>query len=149
MFDASILAIEQLLALFWQGHDPRRARGGSQYRAVFLCESEQQYQHAIASREALAKKLGGPIATEVAWGFPFHSAEGYHQKWKLRRNSDLFTKLSKSFATEQQVVESFAATKLNAMVGGNLAQPDRTAAVSRLEGSQAAETLMSHFQNNR
>jgi len=85
-FDPARVSYAELLAFFWETHDPTSGdrQGpdrGSQYRsAIFTFGSEQQAA-AVASRTEQQKRLADPITTEIAPAGPFWVAEGYHQQW--------------------------------------------------------------------
>jgi len=117
-FDPQRVTFEALLALFWSGHDPTYGKG-SQYRAALFCHDEAQLDAARRSAEELAQTLGAPIVTEIALGKPFHPAEAYHQKWRLRQRPALFETLLDLYPDEPALLASTAAAKANAYVGGH------------------------------
>ena len=119
-FDPRVVSFGDLLARFWAGHDPRRSYGGSQYRAILLCENQDQLEQATHSVTEMEEGGRGPVRTEIVVGKPFHPAEAYHQKWKLRRHRELFFDLAKNYDSEAQLLRSLAATRLNALVAGHL-----------------------------
>ena len=92
-FDPSAISYEQLLKLFWEGHDPTQGMRqgndvGSQYRSAIYWQDEAQRTAAVASREAYQQVLSaaghGEITTEIAEGdplYPFYYAEDYHQQY--------------------------------------------------------------------
>jgi peptide-methionine (S)-S-oxide reductase len=89
-FDPSRLRYEQLLAVFWESHDPTQGMRqgndvGTQYRSAIYTYSDAQRTAAGRSRdryqEALAKAGHGEITTEIAPAGPFHYAEEYHQQY--------------------------------------------------------------------
>jgi peptide-methionine (S)-S-oxide reductase len=123
-FDPSRISFDELLQLFWDGHDPTRGRHGSQYRSILICENQEQYAAVQKSAAIVEKRAGRPIQTEVVVDKPFYSAEDYHQKWKLRQRRELFAELGKNFSTEGELLGSFAATKLNAIVGGHMSKAE-------------------------
>lgn len=89
--DPAAIAFEQLLARFWEGHDPTQGMRqgndtGSQYRSVIHCHAEAQHAAALASRDAYQARLEaagyGPITTEIVYPAPpFHYAEEEHQQY--------------------------------------------------------------------
>lgn len=90
VFDPSQVSYEQLLKVFWEGHDPTQGlrQGndvGSQYRSIILTRSEAQREAALSSREAYQKVLTaagyGDITTEVTPAGEFYFAEDYHQQY--------------------------------------------------------------------
>jgi peptide-methionine (S)-S-oxide reductase len=90
VFDPGTITYEQLLAPFWENHDPtqRMRQGndvGTQYRSLILTTDEGQRATAEASRERYAAKLQeggfGSIATTVEVLGPFYYAEPEHQQY--------------------------------------------------------------------
>jgi peptide-methionine (S)-S-oxide reductase len=89
-FDTEATSFQQMLRLFWEGHDPTQGMRqgndvGSQYRSAILWQSEDQRVAAEASRDAyqemLTKAGHGQITTEIAQVGPFYYAEDYHQQY--------------------------------------------------------------------
>ena len=79
------------------------------------------------SASALERAQGIRVATQITGAAPFHSAEDYHQKWRLRRQDLVFDALERRFTDEAALLRSTAATKLNGYVAGygTAAQLDR------------------------
>jgi peptide-methionine (S)-S-oxide reductase len=90
VFDPAKVRFEDLLRVFWEGHDPTQGMRqgndvGTQYRSALYVHGEEQRQAAEASREAYQKVLAaagyGPITTEIAPAPEFYFAEEYHQQY--------------------------------------------------------------------
>ena len=90
VFDPTVVSIEQLLAVFWENHDPTQYMGqgndvGSQYRSAIYTHTNAQLNEAIASRDRYQTKLAsagfGEITTEIAPAGTFYYAEDYHQQY--------------------------------------------------------------------
>ncbi|MGI5224941.1 peptide-methionine (S)-S-oxide reductase MsrA [Actinoallomurus iriomotensis] len=90
VFDPSAVTYEQLLKVFWEGHDPTQGlrQGndvGSQYRSLILTHSDAQRDAALASRESYQKVLTtagyGDITTEIQPAGEYYFAEDYHQQY--------------------------------------------------------------------
>jgi peptide-methionine (S)-S-oxide reductase len=90
VFDPAKTSYEELLRLFWEGHDPTQGMRqgndvGTQYRSAILYANESQRAVAEASREAYQRMLGragyGEITTEIVEAGPFYYAEPYHQQY--------------------------------------------------------------------
>jgi peptide-methionine (S)-S-oxide reductase len=90
VFDPDATSFEEMLRLFWEGHDPTQGMRqgndvGTQYRSAILTTSDAQREAAEASRdmfqERLSEKGYGSITTEVAPLDEFFYAEGYHQQY--------------------------------------------------------------------
>jgi peptide-methionine (S)-S-oxide reductase len=93
VFDPAATSYEQLLKLFWEGHDPTQGMRqgndvGSQYRSAIFWQDEAQRAAAEVSRDAYQQVLTaaghGTITTEIEPGaptHPFYYAEDYHQQY--------------------------------------------------------------------
>jgi peptide-methionine (S)-S-oxide reductase len=96
VFDPTQVRYEQLLATFWENHDPTQGMRqgndvGTQYRSAIYTFDEAQRAAAEASRDAYQTRLTeagyGPITTEITTARPFYYAEAYHQQY-LAKNPD-------------------------------------------------------------
>ncbi|GAB5414812.1 MAG: peptide-methionine (S)-S-oxide reductase MsrA [Congregibacter sp.] len=94
VFDPAQLAYEDLLKVFWEGHDPTQGMRqgndrGTQYRSAIYTYGDEQLAAATASREAFQPTLNragfGDITTEIAPANAFYYAEDYHQQY-LHKN---------------------------------------------------------------
>jgi peptide-methionine (S)-S-oxide reductase len=90
VFDPARISYEDLLAHFWEEHDPTQgmrqgADVGTQYRSAIYTTTDAQLRTAEASRDAYAAELKragyGDITTEIAPAWPFYYAEDYHQQY--------------------------------------------------------------------
>jgi peptide-methionine (S)-S-oxide reductase len=90
VFDPSQTSYEQLLKVFWEGHDPTQGMRqgndvGTQYRSGIWVADERQREVAEASRTTFGALLRGEghaeITTEIADAGPFYYAETYHQQY--------------------------------------------------------------------
>jgi peptide-methionine (S)-S-oxide reductase len=91
-YDPAKVSYEQLLATFWENHDPTQGMRqgndhGTQYRSTIYTFDDEQAGAAKTSRDAYQARLSaagyGEITTEVrpASETPFFYAEGYHQQY--------------------------------------------------------------------
>ncbi|MEA2335317.1 MAG: peptide-methionine (S)-S-oxide reductase [Solirubrobacteraceae bacterium] len=89
-FHAEQTSFEDMLKLFWEGHDPTQGMRqgndvGTQYRSSIYWHGDAQHSAAESSREAyqamLAQAGHGEITTEIAQAGPFYYAEDYHQQY--------------------------------------------------------------------
>ena len=90
VFDPSVVSREEILRLFWEGHDPTQGMRqgndvGTQYRSAVYATSPEQLATVERTRDAYAAKLKGAgygdITTEVAEAETFYYAEDYHQQY--------------------------------------------------------------------
>jgi len=85
-FDPSRVSYEQLLAAFWNLHDPTQLNRqgpdvGDQYRSAIFTHSPEQMRAAVDSRDAEQAKLRRPIVTQILEAPAFWRAEEYHQRY--------------------------------------------------------------------
>jgi len=92
-FDAAATSYQEMLRLFWEGHDPTQGMRqgndvGSQYRSLIMWSEESQRTAAEASLRAYQQLLSaaghGTITTELVQEGPEHRffyAEDYHQQY--------------------------------------------------------------------
>ncbi len=95
-FDPARTSYQQLLAAFWEHHDPTQGMRqgndvGTQYRSAIHVTDAAQRAAAEASRDAYQLRLSkagfGQITTEIVDAPPFYFAEDYHQGY-LEKNPD-------------------------------------------------------------
>jgi peptide-methionine (S)-S-oxide reductase len=89
-YDPSKVSYDDLLRVFWEGHDPTlgmRLGGdvGTQYRSGIYYFDDEQRKAAEASRDAYQQELQqagyGSITTEITPASAFYFAEDYHQQY--------------------------------------------------------------------
>lgn len=149
-FDPEVIDLEVLLQMFWDAHDPTSALRSTQYRAELFCSDEGQLAIAEASAQRIAAKYGAPVATALRLNVPFHGAEGYHQKWRLRRHTALWQEVQSHYVDEDALLASTAAAKLNGYVSGGAprAQVERDLALMELS-SEAHAGLIAAVRDER
>jgi len=90
VFDPQRVRYEDLLKVFWEGHDPTQGMRqgndvGTQYRSAIYTFDDAQLEAAERSRDAYAERLRaagfGDITTEIRPAPPFSYAEEYHQQY--------------------------------------------------------------------
>ncbi|MGE7097064.1 MULTISPECIES: peptide-methionine (S)-S-oxide reductase MsrA [Pseudomonas] len=96
VFDKSKVSYGELLAMFWELHNPTQGMRqgndvGTQYRSAIYCTSPEQLEQAQSSREAFQAELDkagfGQITTEIDKAPTVYFAEAYHQQY-LAKNPD-------------------------------------------------------------
>ena len=89
-YDPSQVSYDDLLRVFWEGHDPTQGMRqggdvGTQYRSAIYYFDEEQRAAADASRGAYQGELSaagfGTITTEITPAPTFYFAEDYHQQY--------------------------------------------------------------------
>ena len=91
LFDPRRVSYDQLLAVFWENHDPTQGMRqgndlGTQYRSALYTTTEPQRLAALASRARYAAALraagrSAAITTEIRPAPPFYFAEASHQQY--------------------------------------------------------------------
>ena len=90
VYDPSVISYDQLLQVFWEGHDPTQGMrqgndAGTQYRSGIYTFTPAQKAAAEASKAAFAPRLSkagyGAITTEIIEAPTFYFAEEYHQQY--------------------------------------------------------------------
>lgn len=90
VYDPGAISLEQLLAVFWESHDPTQGMRqgndvGTQYRSGIYVYGDPQNSVASESRgqfqQALDSAGRGRITTEIKAATPFYYAESYHQQY--------------------------------------------------------------------
>jgi peptide-methionine (S)-S-oxide reductase len=90
IYDPSVVSYDDLLRVFWEGHDPTQGMRqgndrGTQYRSGIYTYSAAQKEAAEVSKVAFAPRLTqagfGAITTEIIDAPAFYFAEEYHQQY--------------------------------------------------------------------
>jgi peptide-methionine (S)-S-oxide reductase len=90
VYDPSRIRYEELLAQFWEGHDPTQGMRqggdiGTQYRSAIFASSAAELRTAERSRDIYQRAITaagfGAITTEIAQLTTFYFAEDYHQQY--------------------------------------------------------------------
>jgi len=89
-YDPDRISYDQLLEVFWKGHDPTTLNRqgpdlGTQYRSLILTQDEAQAATARASLARQAAHFPRPIVTEITTATDFFPAEDYHQRYLEKR----------------------------------------------------------------
>jgi peptide-methionine (S)-S-oxide reductase len=90
VFDPAVTSYDELLRIFWEGHDPTQGMRqgndvGTQYRSAIYWETAAQRDAPLTSRDHFkhepAQAGYGAITTEIEEAGPFFYAEEYHQQY--------------------------------------------------------------------
>ena len=90
VFDPQRVSVEELLRVFWEGHDPTQGMrqgndAGTQYRSGIYVTNEAQRDAAESSKALFAQALAAAgrsdITTEIVPAAAFYYAEHYHQQY--------------------------------------------------------------------
>jgi peptide-methionine (S)-S-oxide reductase len=146
-FDPRRVTYAELLALFWQSHEPGARNWSRQYMNAVFYHDERQQRQAMASKAAVEQQTGAVRSLLVPVG-TFYPAEDYHQKYLLKRHSRLTAELYRIYPREQDFVDSTAVSRLNGYAGGN-GTPEQLSREIDLLGlsAQGRQALSAMVQN--
>lgn len=117
-YDPERISYGDLLEVFWESHRPTSPPWKRQYMNAIFFDDARQREAALASKAAVEKRLGRTVRTEVLPLRAFTRAEDYHQKYLLKRESDLLRELTRIYPLQRDLVDSTAAARLNGYAGG-------------------------------
>lgn len=97
VYDSEKISYDELLAAFWQSHDPTQLNRqgndvGTQYRSVIYYHNDEQkrlaedYKKQLNASGAWTK----PIVTEISPIGPFYKADDYHQNYFNENGSESY-----------------------------------------------------------
>jgi peptide-methionine (S)-S-oxide reductase len=90
VFDPRTITYDELLRVFWEGHDPTQGMRqgndvGTQYRSAVYTLSDDQWKAAELARDRYQRELTaagyGTITTDIVSAGDFYYAEDYHQQY--------------------------------------------------------------------
>jgi peptide-methionine (S)-S-oxide reductase len=112
------VSYEDLLELFWNSHNPTQRSWSTQYKpAVFYHDDEQKWL-AEETRARGEARLGTKIATEILPATTFYRAEDYHQKYRLRQDTELMKAFQEIYGDDTDFVNSTLAARVNGYFDG-------------------------------
>ena len=129
-YDPARTSYEALLAQFWMEADPTERAYSRQYMAAVFYADETQKQLALETAKRAMAGRSGPMLLPLLPLATFYRAEDYHQKYYLRRYTDLMREFSGY--GEREFEDSTVAMWLNACVGGYLKREALEAELERL-----------------
>ncbi|CAG2118036.1 unnamed protein product, partial [Medioppia subpectinata] len=112
-YDPNVTTFEKILDIFWANHSPTVCHKRQYMSAIFYHNSEQK-QLAEESMKEAQKKLTQPIQTRILPLDVFYEAEDYHQKYMLRKHSNLIKSLGLS---DKQLIGGHIAARINGYLG--------------------------------
>lgn len=138
-YDPEVISYEDLLQVFWKGHDPTRASWSRQYMSAVFYHDENQKRLALETKARRAEQTGRKIHTEILPAETFYRAEDYHQKYRLRQDRILMREFNRIFATGRAFTDSTAAARVNGYLGGHRTRKQLESEIDRLGLSPEGE----------
>jgi methionine-S-sulfoxide reductase len=140
-FDPKVISYETLLDLFWKSHNPCGETGSRQYMSAVFWASEEQRKLAEAGKAEIEKD-GREVTTPIMPLGEFTVAEDYHQKWNLRNARALGRTWLKVFPKDEDLMNSTAAMRANAWLGGDLPAERLKVEIGRYGMTEAEQALL-------
>lgn len=117
-FDPSSVSYQELLSVFFAGHDCSLASAKRQYMSVVFYHDSEQERLARAAKAEIEAQRNVVVQTEILPAGPFYLAEDYHQKYALQQHEFLMRELSARYSEFSDLVDSTAAARLNGYAYG-------------------------------
>lgn len=118
-YDPSVISFEKLLAVFWETHDPVGRAGSRQYMSIVFYRGEEQKNAAIRSKDRESARRNARVVTEILPASRIYLAEGYHQKYALRRMPELMKEYEAIYPSLRDLLASTAVSRVNGYVAGH------------------------------
>jgi peptide-methionine (S)-S-oxide reductase len=117
-FDPAKVSYEQLVEMFFSFHDATFAPISGQYRSVIFVADAEQERIARTVLERVQAASEETIRAQIAPIGDFTLAEDYHQKYALQMDSLLYKEFRAIYPDLWRLVDSTAATRINAYLDG-------------------------------
>jgi len=117
-YDPAKISYGRLLEIFWASHRPTERPWSRQYMKAIFYHNEEQKRAAEESKDRVAAKIDGQVLTQILPATEFYLAEDYHQKYILRRTTQLAREYTRTYPDLKDFVNSTAVTRVNGYLGG-------------------------------
>ncbi len=118
-FDPTIISFADIVDMFWNNHRPVvREYGGRQYLSILFYEDQEQQEIIAKKKLEWEQQLSLKIETEIVPLDHFFNAEERHQKYYLKRWPSAVEALRRHYPSEEDLVSSTLAARLNGFVKG-------------------------------
>lgn len=117
-YDPTQISYKELLAIFWESHNPGSRSWSRQYMTAIFFHNDEQKKLALETKNQVAARIKDEVYTQILPATEFYLAEDYHQKYFLRREPELLKELTAIYQNTKDFVASTAAARLNGYVAG-------------------------------
>ena len=117
-YDPSRITYEELLDVFWAGHDATQRSWSRQYASIIFVHNEEQRGKAEVSKARVIMDRGSTVYTEIVPYMVFTLAENYHQKHSLQQFPAFQDELKQIYSSPPEFVASTAVARVNGYLGG-------------------------------
>ena len=118
-YDPAVITYEELLTVFFKGHDATRRVGSRQYMSAVFHHDAEQERLAREAKAALERELGKTVYTETIPAATFYMAEDYHQKYWLQSSPEMVREFSRIYPDFKDIINSTAAARVNGIMGSH------------------------------
>ena len=148
-FDPTRISYKQLLFVFWQSHDPTQKSWSRQYMSAIFYHNDAQRRLALETKAFEEERRNRKIQTEIVSFDRFYLAEDYHQKYELRRHTDLMREFKAMYPRDIDLINSTAAARANGYLGGYGTPAEIKATIENLGLSAASRQRLLAISNKR
>ncbi len=141
-FDPAKVTYQELVEDFFVFHDATYAPSTGQYRSVIFPSDAGQEQVARTVMESVQTNFDRSLNTQIVSGATFYLAEDYHQKYALQNDGPLSREFHAMYPDVWALVDSTAATRVNAYLYG---QGSAEQLQAELEGLGLSEAGQEHL----
>jgi len=117
-YDPTQISYEELLAIFWDSHNPAKPPFSRQYQSIIFYHNEEQKRLAMESKAREEARRKAKVLTEIIPAGDFYLAEDYHQKYYLQLVPELRKEFSAIYPDINDLIASTAAARVNGYAGG-------------------------------
>ncbi len=103
--------------MFWKMNDARMQAPSTQYRSIVFYHNDGQRKTAEKMKAQGEAGTGATIFTEIVPFTRFYLAEGYHQKYYLRRAGDIAAEYLAIYPDLKDFIGSTATARVNGYIG--------------------------------
>jgi peptide-methionine (S)-S-oxide reductase len=117
-YDPTVISYEELLTVFFGGHDCAVGGIKRQYMSVVFFHDAEQERLARETRAALEARLGTAVQTQILPAITFYLAEDYHQKHGLQGYESFMREFRAMYPEFADIVDSTSAARVNGYLYG-------------------------------
>lgn len=140
-FDPAVISYEKLLEIFWTTHNPCRQAWSRQYMSAIFYTGADQLA-AIERTQVRFVRDPEQLQTEIVPLAKFWIAEDYHQKYRLRGESELAKEMLSIYPDARDFVASTAVARINGYLDGHGTAAQLERELGRLGLSPAGQELL-------
>jgi peptide-methionine (S)-S-oxide reductase len=118
-YDPTQISYEDLLAIFWDSHNPANPPFSRQYKSIIFYHNAEQKRLALETKARVEAELNASVLTEIIPASAFYLAEAYHQKYYLQDVPQFKQEFGAIYPDTNDFIASTSAARVNGYLGGN------------------------------